>query len=210
MDLGETALANKFLSEAELSASEPQYPLRVGYCHNCHHVQLTDIVPPAAMFEDYLYVSSASDTLKTHLWELSDAVVDRFRLSAGDLVIDIGCNDGTLLKGFRRHGVKTLGVDPAENLAVMSREDKIDRFVGFFNSKTAHEIVPRWGNASAVTATNTFPHIPELADFVEGIFTSWALAECSCLRRTICSTCSNNALLTRSTTNTFPIGPWDL
>jgi len=169
LDLGDTALANKFLDEAELSAIEPKYPLKVGYCHVCGHVQLTDVVPPAAMFEDYLYVSSASDTLKAHLWELSDVIVSRYHLSANDLVIDIGCNDGTLLKGFRRHRVKTVGVDPAANLAEISRQDGIDRVVGFFNSKTAGEIVRRWGNASAITATNTFPHIPDLGDFLEGV-----------------------------------------
>jgi len=68
LDLGATALANKFLSKQELSAPELQYPLRVGFCHTCGHVQLTERVPPSAMFEEYLYISSASDTLKAHFW----------------------------------------------------------------------------------------------------------------------------------------------
>ena len=105
LDLGHTALANKFLTKAELAATEAKYPLRVGFCHTCGHVQLTEAVPPGAMFEDYLYVSSASDTLKAHLHDLSDVVVRRHHLSAKDLVIDIGCNDATLLTGFTRHGV---------------------------------------------------------------------------------------------------------
>jgi hypothetical protein len=54
LDLGITALANKFLAREELSLPEPAYPLKVGFCHTCHHVQLTEIVPPKAMFEDYL------------------------------------------------------------------------------------------------------------------------------------------------------------
>jgi SAM-dependent methyltransferase len=170
LDLGETALANKFLTESELGAPEPQYPLAVGFCHGCGHVQLTEAVPPSAMFEDYLYVSSASDTLAEHLFDLSDVVSRRRKLGPDDLVIDIGCNDGTLLRGFRRHGVRTLGVDPAQNLAARDAEgDPIERYVGFFNSKSAREIVDRWGHASAITATNTFPHIPLLADFMEGI-----------------------------------------
>ena len=86
------------------------------------------------MFEDYLYVSAASDTLKDHLWDLSDVVVERRRLGDEDLVIDIGANDGTLLKGFRRHGVKALGVDPAENLAELYGDPGIDRYTGFFDS----------------------------------------------------------------------------
>src|SRR5919198_1012324 len=117
LDLGETALANRFLAEEDLRAHEATYPLVVGFCHGCGHVQLTEHVPPSAMFEDYLYVSSASDTLKRHLYDLSDVVSERYGLGADDLVVDIGCNDGTLLQGFRRHGVRALGVDPAKNLA---------------------------------------------------------------------------------------------
>lgn len=173
-DLGDTALANKFLQEAELSAREAKYPLRVGFCHTCGHVQLTERVPPAAMFEDYLYVSSISDTLRAHLYDLSDVVVARHRLHHGDLVIDIGCNDGTLLAGFQRHGVRTLGVDPARNLAALTPANGVDRYVGFFNSTTAQDIVRQWGKATVITATNTFPHIPELRDFVQGIDTALA------------------------------------
>jgi hypothetical protein len=169
LDLGRTALANKFLRLEELSQPEPTYPLKVGFCHTCGHVQLTELVPPPAMFEDYLYVSSASDTLKAHLYDLSDIVVNRYHLGANDLVIDIGCNDGTLLHGFRRHNVRTLGVDPAANLALLTRESGIDRYVGFFSASSANEIVRQWGPASVITATNTFPHIPRLDDFIAGL-----------------------------------------
>jgi C-methyltransferase C-terminal domain/Putative zinc binding domain/Methyltransferase domain len=169
LDLGETALANKFLPAEELETAEPAYPLIVGFCSNCTHIQLTDHVSPPDMFEDYLYVSSASDTLKDHLWDLSDVVVERCGLGEGDLVIDIGANDGSLLKGFRRHGIQTLGVDPARNLAELYHDPEIARYTGFFDSRSAREILEEYGPASAITATNTFPHIPELGDFVRGI-----------------------------------------
>lgn len=174
LDLGRTALANKFLTKEELSQPEPAYPLRVGFCHRCAHVQLMERVPPAAMFTDYLYLSSASDTLKAHLDDLSDIVTRRYALGPSDLVIDIGCNDGTLLSGFRRHGVRTLGVDPAANLAALANGRGVERYVGFFNGENARHITERWGQARAVTATNTFPHIPDLRDFVEGLKTALA------------------------------------
>jgi SAM-dependent methyltransferase len=169
LDLGETALANRFLTEAELGRPEPKFPLVVGFCHGCSHVQLLEHVPPSAMFEDYLYVSSASETLERHLYELSDVVTERHPLACGDLVIDIGCNDGTLLKGFRRHGPRALGVDPARNLAELFDEPDIDRYTGFFDSRSARDIRDRFGTAAVVTATNTFPHIPALRDFVDGV-----------------------------------------
>jgi len=174
LNLGETALANRFLTQEELKEPEPSYPLRVGFCRTCAHVQLTERVPPSAMFTEYLYISSASDALKAHLWDLSDVVVSRLGLSAQDLVMDIGCNDGTLLAGFQRHGVRVLGVDPAENLAALMQRSSIGRHVGFFNASSAKEIVQRWGQASAITMTNTFPHIPELKDFLAGIRTALA------------------------------------
>ena len=169
LDLGHTALANKFLAKEELSAPEPKYPLKVGFCHTCGHVQLTETVPPSVMFNDYLYISSASDTLRDHLYDLSDIVLERLQLGTHDLVIDIGCNDGTLLQGFKRHKVRTLGVDPAKNLAELSNNNGIDRFTDFFDRKNALHIINKWGHASVITATNTFPHIPELQDFIEGL-----------------------------------------
>jgi SAM-dependent methyltransferase len=123
------------------------------------------------MFENYLYISSASDTLKNHLWDLSDTLVRRYGLGAGDLVVDIGCNDGTLLEGFKRHGVRPLGVDPAANLAEFAAGKGIERHTDLFTAKSAGEIVSAWGQASLISATNTFPHIQDLRDFARGIKT---------------------------------------
>jgi SAM-dependent methyltransferase len=172
LDLGETALANQFLRSDEINSAEATYPLRVGFCHDCAHVQLLDAVPPRAMFENYLYISSASATLQGHLWDLSDALARRYGLGAGDLVIDIGCNDGTLLEGFKRHGVHPLGVDPAENLAEFAAGKGIDRHTDLFTARSAEQIASRWGKASLITATNTFPHIQDLGDFIRGIKTT--------------------------------------
>ena len=169
LDLGETALANQFLRADEIDGKEAKYPLRVGFCHGCGHVQLTESVPPAEMFDNYLYISSASDTLKDHLWDLSDLLVRRYGLGSKDLVIDVGCNDGTLLKGFQRRGVRLLGVDPAQNLAAFTDGSGIERYTKLFTAAAAKEVVAKWGPASLITATNTFPHIQKLDDFIEGL-----------------------------------------
>jgi SAM-dependent methyltransferase len=171
LNLGDTALANQFLRQDEIAFREAKYPLRVGFCRSCGHVQLMESVPPRVMFENYLYISSASDTLKSHLWDLSDELVARYRLGASDLVIDIGCNDGTLLQGFKRHGVRILGVDPAQNLAEFTAGSGIERYMDLFTASTARDIISKWGRASLVTATNTFPHIQDLADFIRGMET---------------------------------------
>jgi SAM-dependent methyltransferase len=168
LDLGETALANEFIAAEDLEGHDPSYDLRVGFCHGCGHVQLTTPVPPDRMFRTYLYQSSASSTLTEHLRDLAQTLVARYGLGATDLVVDIGCNDGTLLRAFRDEGVRTLGVDPAENLAALDQSG-LDRYVGFFGLDTVDEIVARWGHASLATATNTFPHIPQLDGFVQAM-----------------------------------------
>lgn len=169
LDLGQMALANKFLHHADLARAEPHFALDVGFCLACSHVQLNRHVPPREMFEDYLYVSSASDTLKAHLLDLSDVVAERCSLGEGDLVVDVGANDGTLLKAFRRHGVTALGVDPARNLAELYDDPQIVRYTRFFDSSSALEIRKEHGQAAVVTATNTLPHIAAPRDFARAV-----------------------------------------
>ncbi len=168
LDLGRTALANHFLTPEEVDRPEPSYALRVGFCMRCTHVQLTERVPPPEMFDEYLHLSSMSETLTSHLHDLAREVVGRYGLGPSDLVIDVGSNDGTLLSGFRRLGTRVLGVDPARNLAALAASAGVETYTAYFGRRTAEEIVSRWGKASAVTATNTFPHIPDLPDFLEG------------------------------------------
>jgi SAM-dependent methyltransferase len=169
LDLGRMPLANRFLTEAELALPEPTYPLRVGWCPRCTHVQLMEHVPPPAMFDEYLYMSGMSDTLRAHLHALASVVVERYTLGADDLVVDVGSNDGTLLLGFRHAGVRTLGVDPARNLAGIAADRGIETHVGYFGARTAEEIVRRKGPAAVITATNTFPHVPDLDDLIRGV-----------------------------------------
>lgn len=168
LDLGETVLANAFRRQEHLDVPEPRYPLRFGACSECGHVQLLDRVSPSEMFRDYLYVSSASETLRSHFDALSGLLVSRGGLGSNDLVVDIGCNDSLLLRCFDRRGLRTLGVDPAENLSEYSGNG-IDRIIDFFGAGSAERILDGWGTASLVTITNTFPHIHDLDDFVIGL-----------------------------------------
>lgn len=169
LDLGRTPLANKFLAEDELATEEAWYPLGVARCHNCGHVQLTHRVPPAAMFDDYLYISSLSKTLVDHLHGLAETMVRRCGLGADDLLIDVGCNDGTLLAGAKKLGVRTLGIDPASNLQPLAAKNGVESIVAYFGREVAQSVVEERGQAGAVTATNVFPHIPQFDDFLEGL-----------------------------------------
>ena len=168
LDIGDTALANGLVASDELGTPDPQFPLRLGFCPNCSMVQLMDIVPPGMMFSNYLYVSSISATLRDHLTELADTMCRSLSLDSDSFVVDVGCNDGTLLAAFAAHGTKTLGVDPAANLAHLAAENGIEVKTAFFDPVVAREIRDIHGPADLVTATNVFQHIPDQ----DGFFTA--------------------------------------
>jgi SAM-dependent methyltransferase len=121
------------------------------------------------MFKNYVYIPSTSKTLINHFAQLAKKTVERFNLSEDSLVVDIGSNDGTLLKAFKAHGVKTLGVEPATNLAKLAEANGIETFNDFFNQQVALEVVNDKGKANVITGTNVFAHVNDLDEFLKGI-----------------------------------------
>ena len=114
LELGPVPLANSFLKQNQLTIEEPFYPLDIYFCPECGLVQLRDVVSPEILFEDYVYLTGMSQTMRQHFSRLAIEVVNNFHLSKNDLVIDVGSNDGTLLKRFKQLGIKTLGIEPAK------------------------------------------------------------------------------------------------
>ncbi len=165
--LGSTALANNL--PAHTASWQPAFPLRVGFCPNCHHVQLLDLVPQEAMFTEYLYMSSASTTLSGHFVELAGAAHRRAALSPESLAVDIGSNDGSLLQAIAALGARVRGVDPAANLAALARGRGVETEVAYFSSDTARRLARDHGHARLITATNSLPHIPLLDNYLEGV-----------------------------------------
>ncbi len=168
LDLGPTPLANAFRLPEETGA-DPCFPLRIARCPHCHHAQLAGSVPPEKMFTDYLYVSSYSETLVAHLDSLASAVTARRHLGKNDLAVDIGSNDGTLLSSFARRGVRVAGVEPARNLAALARARGIETEACYFDRFAAQKIRQAYGPAMAVTATNSFPHIQDLDEYLRAL-----------------------------------------
>jgi len=169
LDLGKTGLANSFILPKEKNKPELKYPLRAGYCLVCHHVQLMDKVLPERMFENYLYMSSASSTLTRHLKELAEYIVENFNVTSDDLVVDVGCNDGALLKGFADLKVPALGIEPAHNLARTTQSAGLDVLNTYFSETSAKLIRTSKGPASIIVLTNVFPHLADLNDFMLGV-----------------------------------------
>lgn len=169
ISLGPTPLANSFLRESELESTENFYPLDVYFCSNCYLVQLLDIVSPEVMFKEYAYMTSASKPMQVHFSELVEDVIQNFKPANNSLVVDIGSNDGTLLRCFSKFDLRILGIEPASNISKVALAKGIPTINKFFNEKCASEVCKKYGSANLITATNVFAHADDLESFVNGI-----------------------------------------
>ncbi len=166
LSLGEQPPSNSFIRSSEI-ASEQSYPLDVAVCETCWLVQLLDTVPPEATFDDYLYLSSTSKALVAHYHRLAQSLVPRFHLAAGDVVVDIGCNDGALLRGYPADLVR-VGVEPSKVVELLDGSG-IHPIKAFFGADAAQRITSEFGRAKVVTATNVFAHVDDVASFVSAM-----------------------------------------
>ncbi|QQG43474.1 MAG: class I SAM-dependent methyltransferase [Candidatus Daviesbacteria bacterium] len=169
LQLGPTPIPNGFLEASELNQAEKFYPLDVSFCGECGMVQLGHVVDPNVMFKNYVYVPSTSTTMVQHFGELATDATQRVNLETGDLVVDIGSNDGTLLKAFKRYGATILGVDPATNLATLANEQGVPTINELFDKNLALSIRSQHGPARVISATNVVAHVHNLHDFFEGV-----------------------------------------
>jgi SAM-dependent methyltransferase len=167
LSLGEQPPVDNFIDAAHLSG-EKRYPLDVYFCNGCSLVQLLDIVAEDELFHGaYAYFSSASAPLVEHFRSYADDL-KKEQLNAGDLVVDIGSNDGVLLQFFS-DGYRVLGIEPSANVAEVARTKGIETKDGFFTRAMAEEIVATHGKAKVITANNVFAHIDNLDEIVGAV-----------------------------------------
>lgn len=160
-------MANAFLSKKDFNF-EKQYPLRVYFCKKCHLTQLLDVVSPDILFGDYVYVSSTSPSFVAHFESYAEDLSSRFDLK-GKLAIDLGSNDGILLKPLKGLGATVLGIDPARDIARKATKEGIETWPDFFSPDLAEKILKKKGQAKVITANNTFAHIDDSRGVVNGV-----------------------------------------
>lgn len=164
-----SALADAYIPAAQLNETQPRYPLDTFLCRDCGHVQLRDVVDPRMLFSHYLYVTSVSLGLLEHFRQYADEIVRQLRPPSGALAIDIGSNEGALLKNFKAHGLRVLGVDAAQNIAALANASGIETVADFFTADLARKLKHSHGPATIVTANNVFAHSDVLPDMADGI-----------------------------------------
>lgn len=165
LPLGDHPPANMFVRESEREELQPSFSLNTQVCLHCGLIQVADQIP-ADFFRHYLYVPSGADTMHSHFADLAAVLAER----AGDgLIVDIGANDGLLLQACNALGCRTLGVDPAANLAQIAASRGVDVHVAYFGPETAIDMLIATGKAKVIVTTNTFNHIGDLHTFMTGV-----------------------------------------
>ncbi|MBI2126642.1 MAG: class I SAM-dependent methyltransferase [Thaumarchaeota archaeon] len=167
LSLGRQPLANNFLKPDDVG-KEPYYPLDLVFCKDCALVQLSEesYVPRDILFRHYLYASSISGGLRSHFEQLAKRIAEE---KSNQLVVDIGSNDGILLKPLKDLGIKAVGVEPAVNLAKMANERGFDTINDFLSKNSVSTIVSRYGYADVITASNVFAHLGDIHGFIENV-----------------------------------------
>jgi SAM-dependent methyltransferase len=164
-----TPPANAFVAAEQLEVEQQIFPLDLFFCEECSHLQLLDVVDPTELFRNYVYVSGTSASFVKHFEDYANNCIKRFNLSPNSLIVDIGSNDGTLLKFFKTNGLEVLGIDPARAIAEEATKGGIETWPEFFNQSIANQIKEEKGSASLITANNMFAHADDLSGIANQI-----------------------------------------
>ena len=162
-------LCESYVPRESLNRMEPFYPLHVYVCDQCFLVQLDEYVTPEEIFTEYAYFSSYSDSWVEHMGRYADAIAERLALGKDSLVVEVGSNDGYLLKHFVSKGIPVLGIEPAANVAGVAVEQGIPTLVKFFGEATARELVADGTRPDLICGANVLAQVPKPNDFVKGL-----------------------------------------
>ena len=168
ISLGESPLANNLLHDIDEKYSK--YPLEMDYCEECHNCQLSYVVEPKEMFDDYLYVSSTSKQFVKHFEKAAIKYKVCFELNERSVLVDIGSNDGVALKPMKDLGVQVVGVEPASNLARAANSKNLFTINSYFDEDAVALIKDRFQEVDLVTASNVFAHSDHLREFTKNVF----------------------------------------
>ena len=170
IDLGHQAPCDSLLTEDMLDQPETTYPLRLMHCPESGLAQLDYVVDGAEIYyPDYPYRSGISWPLEVYQRAFADRIVQRFEIAPKALCVDIGSNDGTLLTGFKRHGCRTLGVEPTNIAQIARSENNIETIQQFFTESLARDVARDYGRPQIITMTNVFAHMASLGEVMRGL-----------------------------------------
>ncbi|MDP6756560.1 MAG: class I SAM-dependent methyltransferase [Patescibacteria group bacterium] len=171
IDLGHQPPCDALLTDKTMYQTETYYPLRLMICPDSGLAQLDHVVDGKVLYpHEYPYRAGVSKPLQDYLRAFSDHVVKGFNIPKSSLCVDVGCNDGALLSGFKKHGQRTVGVEPTNMGRYAKEENNIDVVIqDFFTEEVAKYIAKEHGKAKVVTMTNVFAHMATLGQVMRGL-----------------------------------------
>lgn len=167
LKLASTPIGDAYVSDAY--KAQECYPVELFLCRDCGLSQLLYVLNPESVYGGYIYRTSDSLGLVEHFRKYADSIIKTINPKAGSLAIDVGSNDGSLLRFFKKNGMKVLGIDPAGEIAHEATESGVETIADFFTQKLAIKIKKIHGNASIITINNAFANIDDIKDLANGI-----------------------------------------
>ena len=169
LGLTPTPIGDDFVPKERIDKVQESFSLDLCVCRDCGNVQLLKTLDPEVVYGEYLYTSSTSVGLPEHFQRYADDVMRYANPSKGALVVELGSNEGAMLRAFKNNGMRVLGIDPAAEIAHSATAAGLETLATFFSAKLATEIRAKYGAASIVVANNVFANIDDLADMAEGV-----------------------------------------
>ena len=164
-----TPIANHLIPAPNKHPESKLYPLDLGICNECGHIQLLTIISSTLLFQNYPYISVTNHEASNRLISLSTELNDIFPEKKEKFVIEIGSNDGFLLKNMKNLDWQVLGIDPAENIAEIALKNGVETIIDFFSEENAIQILKNHRPADLIVANNVLAHSDSLNDIFKGI-----------------------------------------
>lgn len=170
VDLGTAPPCNKMITEDTFNKAEANYPLRAYVCSSCYLAQLPAHVPAEEIFDsEYTYFSGYSNDWLKHCEQYASDMTEMLHLDRHSKVMEVACNDGSLLQYFYQRGVQCLGIEPTANTAAECRKKGIETLGVFFGEKVAMGLAETYGQQDLIVGNNVLAHVPNINDFVRGL-----------------------------------------
>ncbi len=154
-----------FLPQDKLNLSDEKYSLILALCEDCGYLHLPYVLNPEVSYTDYVYETKVTVGLRKNYKEYADSIISFAGTEPGSSVIDLGSNDGTMLKAFKESGMKVLGVEPNDNIAGIANRNGLETIADYFNSTIANHIIKEHGRASVITANYMYANIDNVVAF---------------------------------------------
>ncbi len=163
INLGKQPLANKYPKNKDELKKEKKFNLKIIFCQSCRSGQIKKIIDRNILFEDYYYLSSVNKKLKEHFEKLA------IKIKRYNFVVDVGSNDGILLKPLKKLKVKSIGIDPSINVGKIANDRGLETYIGFFDRKIIKKILKKYDKPDLIVASSVVTHLENPIKFSKDI-----------------------------------------